>query len=255
MAKRHTSPASLFDQLTTFSYEQDPEFARGDSDVMRIKRATQNAASYLTSEDGETTLPLYDEKKILFRAERPQEEKKSKRPNLPISFIIQQEIITQLPCIPGSLIEQLKDDLEDCYDTLESGDFNTLQYVHYSVTREEDDITDISIDRNIGYILRDYDDTLYETSELIGQPEPQYVPIAHDQQTLRVFSPIKQDAVEDRIEQVSYNALFEEIFDGVSNMKFYDEFVKTRDAEATIGILGLVNCLQKRRALPNKLLL
>jgi hypothetical protein len=254
MAKQRIPPVSLFNQLTAFSYEQDPEFARGDSDTMRVKRATQNTASYLTSDDGEMTFPLYDEKKILFRAERSSQEDTSKRPNLPISFIIRQEIITQLHCLPGTLVEQLKDELEDCYDTPESGDFNTLQYVHYSVTRDEDDTTDISIDRNIGYILRDYDDILYETSELIGQPEPQYVPIAHDQQTLRVFSPIKQDAVEDRIEQVSYNALFEEIFDGVSNMKFYNEYVKTRDADATIGIIGLVNCIQKRRALPNKLL-
>jgi hypothetical protein len=253
MAEHHPSPSSLFNQLTSFSYAHDPDFALGASDAMQIERSTQVSTASLRDNDTGEEIPLYDEKKILFRAERDHTEEDFRDPSQPSTFAIQQEIITQLPGIPGTLREQLGYEAQDGGDWFESSDFNKVQYVHYGVKREDDG--EITIDRNIGYMLRDYENILYETSEIIGQPAPEYIPIAHRQQTLRVFSPIKQEAAEDEIEQVSYNAIFDEIFDGVSNMRFFHELVQTREADATISILGLVECLKRRWVVPDQLLL
>lgn len=253
MTERQISPSLLFNKLTAFSYSQDPDFKRGESDVMKIERTTKLATANLQCEETKENTPLYDEKTLLFYAERAHSEEDFRQSKNPASFKIQQEIITQLPGVPTTLREQLEEQLEGCDISLDSGNFNKVQYVHYSVDRDEDD--EILIDRNIGYILRDYDDVLYETSELIGQPEPEYVPIAHNQQSLRVYSPIKEDSVEDQIQQVSFNAIFEEIFDGASNMHFYHEFVKNRDIDAVVSILSLVRCLKERRTLPDHLLL
>lgn len=253
MAEHHSSPSSLFNQLTNFSYAQDPDFALGTSDAMKIERSTQVATASLRDDETGEEVPLYDEKKIFFRAERDHSEEDFREPGQPSIFTIQQEIITQLPGLPGTLREQLGQETQEGDGRFESCDFNKIQYVHYDVKREDDG--EITIDRNIGYMLRDYESVIYETSEIIGQPTPEYIPIAHRQQTLRVFSPIKQEAAEDEIEQISYNAIFDEIFDGVSNMRFFLELVQTREADATISILGLVECLKRRWVLPDQLLL
>lgn len=219
--------------------------------MVTIERATRKIVGNILSEDDETvTMPIYDERKTHFSAEREPQERKRKRPPQPVGFIIQQEITTQIAKIPASLRGHIEPEIAECYDMSEPGDLNVVNYVHYTVKREDGDI---AIDRNIGYMLRDLDTIVYETSELIGQPAPLLIPIPHRQKTIRAFSPIKEESVEDAIEQVSFNALFDDYFDGVSNMEFFEELIKARDADAAVGILGLIQCLETRRALPNEL--
>lgn len=252
MAEHLPSPSSLFNQLTAFSYEQDPDFALGFSDVMELSRSTKIATALLNCEDG-VELPLYDEKKIIFRAERKHTDEDYRQPDQPNGFTIKQEIVTQLPGIPKLLMSQLDGELDECYDSSEPGDFNKIQFVEYAVSHNEEG--EVSIDRNIGYALCDYDITVYEISETSGQPEAQYIALAHRQKSLRVMPPIKQDAAEDKIEQISYDALFKDIFDSTSNIQLYQELTKTRETDATISILGLVECLKRRWTLPDQLVL
>ncbi|MDB5186744.1 MAG: hypothetical protein JWM07_216 [Candidatus Saccharibacteria bacterium] len=254
MTEGKTSPLSLFNQLTAFSYWHDPEFKSGDTDTMDCIRSSKLGTAILRCDETAETQQLYDTKKIAFYAERPHTEEDFRQSENPTVFKIHQELITQLPDgIPCALREQIAEGLEDYDTSLDKGDFNTVHYVHYAVERDEDG--EIIIDRNIGYTLRDYETVLYDTSEIIGQPEPVLVPIAHRQQTLRVYAPIKEDSVDDKIQQVSFNAIFEDIFDGGSNAEFFHEFVKLRHTDATMSILALVACLKERRAIPDHLVL
>lgn len=128
---------------------------------------------------------------------------------------------------------------------------NVVNYVDYTVTNDEGEI---DIQRNIGYALRDIDTIIFEASEIIGQPEPEYITIAHQQQSLRVFHPIKEEAVSDQVEQLSFNAVFDEIFDG-RNQLFFSEFVDRRQNDATLALISLIGCIKGRHTLPKDLLL
>ena len=252
MAEHSASSKLLFNKLTAFAYAQDPDFARGESDVMHVERSTKIAAAFLKNVDSSQQVPRYNEKKILFRAEREPSEEDMRDPSDPIGFLVQQEITTQLPGVPKALRSHLAEALDGCYDTPDSGDFNTVLFAHYSVMKEDDN--SVKIDRNIGYELRDYEHTIYEVSELVGQPEPEIVPLAHRQRTLRVYPPIQQEAASDRIEQMTYNILFENLLDRTSNMQLFQELARAREADATVAILGLVTCLRQRETLPDNLL-
>jgi hypothetical protein len=257
MSERQSSPAptseQLFSRLTSLAYKHDYQFERGHTDAMDIKRKVRVFAGQVpTVDDYDTTLPIYNEQTLRFTAEREFSLERHRQPTDPIGFAIQQEIIKQVPRIPDSIVSRIEPAVAECYDMSEPGDLNVVTFVHYAILREDGDI---AINRNIGYKLRDIKEVVYESSELIGQPAPQLIPLAHRQETLRCFEPIKEEAAEDQLEQLFFNEQFDAFRDGVANMAFFMEFSDARDADAITSILGLVKCLNQRRPLPKHLLL
>lgn len=254
--RKHSSPPTpeqLFSRLTSVAYRHDFEFARSQTDAMDIERKARKIVGRVeVGDDDDTTLPIYNEKIIRFSAEREGPKKKFERVRPPIGFTIQQEIIKQVNQVPGAIRSRLDPEIVEVHEYSEPGDLNVVNFVHYSVLREDGDI---SINRNIGYKLRNIDEVMYESSELIGQPEPQLIPIAHRQKTIRHFAPIQEEAVEDKIEQVSYDAIFNQFSDGIESAEFWSHVSATRDADAAISILALVKHLSAHSTLPKKLIL
>lgn len=259
------SPEQLFSRLTSLAYKHDYQFERGHTDAMDIERKVRIFAGQVEVELDETQVavdaienetpimvPIYNEQIIRFSAERPYSSLKERLPIDPAGFSIQQEFIKQVNHVPNSILHRVEPEVAECYEMGEPGDLNVLSFVHYSVLREDDDIT---INRNIGYKLRDIDEVIYESSELVGQPIPQPITIAHHPDPLLYFEPIKEEKVEDQIEQLFYNEQFSLLFDGVVNMEYYLALHNIRDADAITSILGLAKCLNQRRPLPKRLLL
>jgi hypothetical protein len=247
------TPEQLFSRLTSTAYHYDFQFAHGHSDAMDVERKARKIVGRIAIEDDDgPTVPIYNERIIRFSAERDGPTKKYARHSLPVGFTIQQEIIQQVAMIPESIRSRLDPEIVECHEYSEPGDLNVMNFVYYSVLREDDDLT---IDRNIGYRLHNIDVVMHESSELIGQPEPQLIPIAHRQKTIRQFEPIPEEAVEDKIEQVTYDAVFDQFSDGVENAAFWSQFATAREIDAAISILALVKHLSPHGTLPKKLLL
>lgn len=247
------TPEQLFSRLTSLAYKHDSQFERGHTDAMDLERKVRMFAGQVPTEDDyNDMLPIYNDQLIRFSAEREFSLTKHRQPTHPVGFAIQQEITKQVSRIPDSIMSRIDPEVAECYEMSEPGDLNVVTFVHYAVLREDGDI---AINRNIGYKLRDLNEVVYESSELIGQPAPQLITLAHRQETLRRFEPIKEEAVEDQIEQLFFNEKFDTFRDGVANMEFFMEFSSARDADATTSILGLAKCLNQRRPLPKRLLL
>lgn len=194
-------------------------------------------------------IPLYDERVLTFRASRTVDDDDGTGGST--AFVMRQEIITQLNELPKPLYPLLDQEMIEQYGMTEQGDLNVVTYVQYTV---DDDEGEVRIDRNIGYTLRDIEEPIFASSELLGQPKPEAVPIAYTQQTLLVFPPIKQDAATDSIEQISYDAMFNEIFNGENHL-FYGEFNERRDDDVTLALLALLKCIKGRHVLPTELTL
>lgn len=261
------SPEQLFSRLTSLAYRHDYQFERGHTDAMDIQRKVRTFAGQVEAEMDVTSttqatdaeeaeepamVPIYNEQILRFTAERAYSTLKERQPTAPVGFTIQQEFIKQVDRVPDPILHRIEREVAECYEMSEPGDLNVLSFVHYAVLREDGDI---NINRNIGYKLRNIDEVMYESSELVGQPVPQLITIAHHQDPLLYFEPIKEEAAEDQIEQLFYNEQFDLFRDGAANIDYYLALHDARDADATTSILGLIKCLNQRRPLPKQLLL
>lgn len=93
------------------------------------------------------------------------------------------------------------------------------------------------------YTLYDNDEILYQVSEADETNKFERVPIANDQKTLLVRRPVQEEAVADAAEQLQFNVLFDDMFDG-ANVEFYRNFLTARDHDAIASIRSLLRALK-----------
>lgn len=250
------TPDILFSQLLDFAYENDPDFRSGKSlaseSIWRQKFApTYPPELYELNDTGgdeeeeEADEEEYDAKSISFEAIRSFQSKKQLPHRITIGF----ELMTQLWTLPPNLLPHLSEEIKEQYHATKPGDLHSLQSVEYVVRNDDGDI---DITRNLGYILRDHvENVLYAACEIDESNPHEFIPLAHEQTTLRIPLVVAEEQHPDMVDQLLYDEQFSDLFDGVASMEFYETLVEGRDSEATLCILSLMKRLKTRESIPD----
>jgi hypothetical protein len=238
------SPNSLITQMTVFAYESSHAFQVGQVDAAK----TIHAEEIRVGISLDATKSLYDERSIAFRAKRLTAPPDRHRIISPHLFIVKYFEKTHLPGLPEALAPHLSPETKDAYQNCFYGELHEIRGIEYKVEKDGDDI---DISRNISYALHGTAGALYEIGEVDESDEKvQWIPLAHEQRSLRIEERIQEEQVDDQIEQLTFNAHFKNFRDGVGNADFYAELVDMRTKEAAICISALVHCLKRGSRIP-----
>ena len=244
----HISPASLFAQMSSLAYERNEEFRRGAQDSCKLSIETEIDAESTAIDNLGNIVPLLNKKSVSFRAERTDAPVRRNKVPLPTAFDIVYADQVHLNSLPEAVAPHLGQDVLDEYIVCNPGD---IQRIHGVTYRIENDGGDIDITRNVTYTLQGLYGPIYEIGEIDESPDSvQWVPVAHEQKSLRIERRVIPEQVEDQLEQLPYDATFDDFRDGLSNSSFYNELVALREQEATLCISALLRCLTHGRRIP-----
>lgn len=240
----HITPNALVTQMTALAYERRHAFAQGEIDAVSLSVNEQRHVGTSV----EDMKRIYDERTVLFNAERTQEDTERKLILPPNFFTITYSEKTHLHHLPPALIHRLPTDTVSTYSDCFYGELLEIQSVRYTV---EKDGRDIDMNRDITYELRGLHEALYTISEVDESKESvQWIPLAHEGQSLRIERQVLEEQVEDQTEQFFYNDGFEKFRDGLENADFYTDFVRMRENEATVCISALLQCIRRGSRIP-----
>ncbi|MNQ90411.1 hypothetical protein D3C85_1057530 [compost metagenome] len=192
---------------------------------------------------------LYNQRSISLAAERSFDEKKRRKVIRPHLFVVRFDMQTQLSQIPDALHPLISDEVRE-YNTLSTlGDYRSLQSIEYSI---EDSNGDIDISRNISYLLQTRDhDIVHEASETDEKDTFEHVPLQHESSTLHIARRPEQERIEDVTDRIPYELVYDDLFDGIGNSIFYNEFVAARNADSTLSILALIHSIKTGSSIPD----
>lgn len=240
----HITPNALVTQMTGLAYERRNAFAQGEVDAITLSVAEQRHVG-TSIEDMKR---IYNERTVLFNAERTHEAPKRKLILPPNFFTITYSEKTHLYCLPPALLPHLPADTVSTYSDCFYGELHEVQSVCYTI---EKDGKDVDMNRNITYELRGLHEPLYTISEIDESKESvQWIPLAHEEQSLRIERQVVEEQAEDQTEQFFYNDRFEKFRDGLENADFYTDFVRMRENEATVCISSLLQCIRRGERVP-----
>jgi hypothetical protein len=241
----HITPNALVTQMTALAYERRYAFSQGEIDATTLCINEQRHVGTSV----EDIKRIYDERTVSFTAERTQEDAERKLILPPNLFTITYSEKTHLSQLPPALTPHLPAETVSTYSDCFFGELHEVQSVRYTV---EKDGRDIDMNRDITYELRGLHETLYTISEIDESKESvQWIPLAHDGQSLRVERRISEEQAEDQTEQFFYNDQFEKFRDGLTNADFYADFVRMRENEATVCISALLQCIRRGSRIPS----
>lgn len=238
------SPNSLVTQMKAFAYERNYAFQTAQVDAALLTATEQ----IRVGQSVDDMKPIYDERGITLRAERTAGRGSGRLILPPDLFTMNYYEKTHLATLPMVLTPYLQPEVITSYQNCFYGELYERRGIVYTVEKDGDDI---DISRDISYALHGTTEPLYEVSEIDeSKDKVRWIPLAHEQRTLRVEQRIQEEQVDDQIDQLTYNARFEDFRDGIGNADFYAEFVGMRTSEAAICISALIGCLRHGSPIP-----
>ena len=241
----HISPNTLVTQMTALAYERRHTFSQGEVDAVTLSVSEQQHVGTSV----EDTQRIYDERSVIFNAERRQSTPSRRLILPPDFFTIKYSQKTHLPSLPPALIPHLPEETVHAYKNCFYGELHEIQSVLYTVEKDGDDI---DINRDIMYGLHGTDGVLYDNNEIDESKESvQWVPVAHEQQSLRIERRIEEEQADDQTEQFFYDDRFEKFRDGLGNADFWMDLCRMREKEATVCISALLQCIRRGSRIPH----
>ncbi len=247
MTESQPSLASLAAQLTSTSYELDHDFRTGKSDAMEYVKSSKTYQGHYDNDEEEER--LYNQRSISLTAERSFDDKKRRKVIRPHLFVVHFDTQMQLKHPPEALHPFINDEVRESNTLSILGDYKSLQSIEYSI---EDSDGDIDISRNISYLLQTRDnDIIHEASETDEKDSFEHVPLRHESATLHIARRPEQEHIDDITERIPYELIYDDLFDGISNSIFYNEFVAARNTDSTLSILALIHSIKTGSSIPD----